>query len=354
MQTRPDINIRGGGDFIQMSKTKEFLEKLGVDVDISTNSEENLSNYDVVHIFNTPFFEHSYKCLSNAKSQKKPAVFSTIYWNQEELAIECYKGKFDLLKKTIGKPLGQKVIRLKNKFSKNYKILKKILHESDVLLPNSEAEKELLIADFGLPYNKEFINVPNTVDGNLFINATANDFVEKYKIDDFILCVGRIECRKNQHRLIEAMKDTNIPIVLVGATNFDKDYYALCKQKADERRNVIFIPDLPHDSLPSVYKAAKVHALPSWYDTPGLSNLEAILADCNIATTTRGPMQEYFSDFAYLCEPDDNQSIRDAILKAYKNPFNKDFKKFILDNFTWEKTALKTLEGYKIAIENNS
>jgi glycosyltransferase involved in cell wall biosynthesis len=354
MQTRPDIYKRGGGDFIQMSKTKEFLEKLNVEIDISTDSKAKLKYYDVVHIFNTPFFDHSYACLINAKNQGKPIAFSTIYWNQEELALECYKGKFQLLKNFLGKRLGKQIVRLKNELSKNGQLFKKILHESDVLLPNSEVEKKFLIKDFYLDADKKFVIVPNAVDSKLFIKLNPLEFVKRYKVKDFILCVGRIECRKNQHNLIEALNGTKVPLVLVGSTEFDKDYYQLCLEKAKQRDNVIFINDLPHDQLPSVYAAAKVHALPSWYDTPGLSNLEAILANCNIVTTDRGPMYEYFQDMVWLCAPGDLDSIKRAVFKAYEAPFNQKLKDFIIENFTWQKTAQKTLDAYRLIFKNKN
>lgn len=51
-QTRTNLYSSPGGDLIQIQKTKQFLEKLGVIVDISLEFEPDLSEYDIVHIFN--------------------------------------------------------------------------------------------------------------------------------------------------------------------------------------------------------------------------------------------------------------------------------------------------------------
>jgi glycosyltransferase involved in cell wall biosynthesis len=63
-----------------------------------------------------------------------------------------------------------------------------------------------------------------------------------------------------------------------------------------------------------------VHVLASWFETTGLVSLEAAMMDCNVVVTKKGDTVEYFSDMAYYCEPDDINSIRNAIEKAYNNP----------------------------------
>ena len=51
-QTRTNLFDAPGGDMVQMLKTKEFLEKRGVQIDISLDFEPNLEDYDLVHLFN--------------------------------------------------------------------------------------------------------------------------------------------------------------------------------------------------------------------------------------------------------------------------------------------------------------
>src|SRR5690606_31462965 len=111
--------------------------------------------------------------------------------------------------------------------------------------------------------------------------------------------------------------------------------------------NVIFLGPVSHQDLAVLYKMAKVHALISWMETPGLSSLEAAAIDCNIVITDKGDTREYFEDMAYYCEPDDVASIREAIDKAYHEPLNPRLKEKVQQRYHWEKTAEMTEAGYR-------
>jgi glycosyltransferase involved in cell wall biosynthesis len=99
--------------------------------------------------------------------------------------------------------------------------------------------------------------------------------------------------------------------------------------------------------LASAYAACKVFVLPSLYETPGLSALEAALAGANICITKEGATREYFSDFAFYCDPHDINSIREAIFKAYEASKSDKLRDHILKNFTWNRAAKATLEAYE-------
>jgi len=91
--------------------------------------------------------------------------------------------------------------------------------------------------------------------------------------------------------------------------------------------------------------------LVSWAETCGLSSLEAGVMGCNLVITDKGDTRDYYGDYAYYCEPDSLESIQAAIITAYNSPPNPGLKRHIRENFTWEKAAEKTLEGYRMALE---
>jgi tetratricopeptide (TPR) repeat protein len=74
--------------------------------------------------------------------------------------------------------------------------------------------------------------------------------------------------------------------------------------------------------LYSAYKAAKVHALPSWYELPGLVSLEAAWFGCNVVASDWGTIWEYLGEEAYYCEPTRPDTIRDAVIRALRDPPN--------------------------------
>jgi glycosyltransferase involved in cell wall biosynthesis len=111
------------------------------------------------------------------------------------------------------------------------------------------------------------------------------------------------------------------------------------------------IEHIDHKELARIYKAAKVHVLPSWFETTGLSSLEAGVMGCNVVVTRKGDTEEYFEDMAYYCEPDSIVSIKEAVMNAHAQPFHTGLKDKILENYTWQNTAKETLEAYKTILK---
>ena len=86
MQARQDIFVDKGGDTIQFLRTKEVLQCKGIEIEISTKHDIDLSEYDIIHLFNLKGIECTYLQFLNAKKQNKPVVLSPVYWklNEEE------------------------------------------------------------------------------------------------------------------------------------------------------------------------------------------------------------------------------------------------------------------------------
>lgn len=323
-QIRNDYTAHIAGDSIQMQKTKEYLEKLGIRIDISTKYNIDLKEYDIVHIFNTIRINEPYKFAQNAMSQGKPYVLSTIYWNMINYIKNSKETNSSL-----------------EWWSKYNDLRKEILNNAAALLPNSNLEMDMLKNDFHI--DKTAFIIPNGSD-KFFYNANPQKFISMYGVKDFVLCVGRICHRKNQFTLINSLKNTGLKLVLIGP-NSDAQYYEMCKNTADD--NIIFIDQIKHYELPSAYAAAKVHVLPSWFETPGLSSLEAGLAGCNVVTTDRGSTKEYFMNMVNYCNPSSEDSINKSILDAYNKPKGDILRNHILNNYVWDIAANKTLEAYK-------
>jgi glycosyltransferase involved in cell wall biosynthesis len=222
---------------------------------------------------------------------------------------------------------------------------KETSHYVDMFLPNSLSEWKRYEADVaidGAPYRI----IPNAVDQFLFDPAQVRMDPAYDRFKGCVLCVARIDGRKNQYRLAEAMEDVPAKLVLVGKAS-DHHLKDLKKIKSRNHQNVYLLGEIPHDKLPPLYAAAKVHALPSFFETTGLSSLEAGIMDCNIVVGSGGDQREYFGDLAYYCQPDSVDSIRQAVLKAINSPVNPKLGFLICQNLTWEITAQKTLAAYE-------
>ena len=70
----------------------------------------------------------------------------------------------------------------------------------------------------------------------------------------------------------------------------------------------------PHPrTVVALYRSARVHVLPSWFETTGLVSLEAGLCRCDVREHNRGHAREYLGDFAWYCDPADPASICSAV-----------------------------------------
>ena len=363
MQSRKNFFDLRGGDTVQLEKTKTELEKLGVEIDFSLDFEPDLSKYDLVHLSNVTRIQETYLQVKNAKRQGKPIALSTIYWPIDEFEKKGQVGIRKFINSHVGIDNEERIKAIarfvkdknsRNEATKNLwkigytKMQNYVVNNVDYFLPNSEMEMEEFCKSFGVKKQKYKV-IPNAIDADIAAmqdEASAPEEFEKYR--DAIICVGRIEPRKNQLSLVKALDQSGYKLVLVGAVSDNqRGYFAEIKEIIDRNPTFHYVSRIENSKLYQLYKVCKVSTLPSWLDTPGLVSLEAAAMGCNLAISSKGSTTEYFSSYAEYCLPDDLKGIRNAIDRAYKKEKNDALKNRIFENYTWEIAGKKTLEAYK-------
>ncbi|MDR5658094.1 glycosyltransferase [Serpentinicella sp. ANB-PHB4] len=322
MYIRRDYQTNLAGDSIQLIKTKQYLEQRGIDITVSSNLNEDLRPYDLIHLFNTIRIEDTYHYLSNVIKYKKKVALTPIYWN--------------LIKYL---PYTKKNELLRLKWKKLNAMRSKVFKNVDIILPSSETEMEAIREEFDV--KNPYIIVPNGVD-KAFETGNQSKFRKLYNMKDFVLCVGRICPHKNQLALAKITKKLEIPLMLLGPIN-DPDYFNLCMSA---NNNIVHVPIVKHHDICHYYKAAKVHALISWYEIPGLVNLEAGLTACNILTTEGGSTKDYFKNYAEYSKYYDIDNIEIKLKQLLKRGKNTDLQKHIKENYLWESVTEKILLAY--------
>jgi glycosyltransferase involved in cell wall biosynthesis len=330
-----------GGHVIQATKTCEGLRALGVDVMLSEDFDHDFRPVDVVHSFGA-----SRESLRAARAAGASVVISPIWvtasyryagikprlgfrhWGR--FAASALRRGVDETSKRLREPLTQKAL---------------LFELADLLLPNSKLEANQIRADLDVTTRMHI--VPNAFDDEIF-TPPSND-----EPRNGAALVGRIEPHKNQLGLIRELKGTGIPITIAGPDHPDHlDYSEQCRREADE--SVTFVPGGDQLAMRDIYRSARVHVLPSWFETTGLSSLEAAATGCAIVTTNRGYAREYFGEHAVYCDPGTKGTIRSAVENALADGPSESLRPLLLRAFTWHHAAQATLEGYRMAAREST
>jgi len=326
----------GGGE-VQLLKTKEALQKQGIEVKLFEQWNDKMENFDILHVFGS--VKDCAGLMQTAKNRGLKIALSTIFYSSIKRALhesDRFGRKLDLTLRHATKVI----------FPNFPSGRRKTMQLADILLPNGQTEAIQVKRLFAMPKDKISV-VPNGVDIR-FKDADKSLFSQRYKFKDFALAVGRIEPRKNQLNLIKAFKGIKKDLVVVGDPISDyTEYYQECKNSAGS--NIHFIGRLGHEDgmLASAYASCKVFVAPGWFETPGLAALEAGLSGSSIAITRYGCTEEYFKDMADYFDPSSLSSISKAILAAYDRARNIELKEYIGNNYTWDKVADATIVAYE-------
>ena len=174
---------------------------------------------------------------------------------------------------------------------------------------------------------------------------------------DFILFVGTIEPRKNLRNLVTAyhrlLRSTSLSpmLVIAGGKGWLMDNFpSFIKEKGLEDR-VCLTGYLNDEDLCSLYSSCRVFVYPSLYEGFGLPPLEAMACGAPVITSRDPALMETVGSAARLIDPEDVDDIARAMTEILSDAQARDhyaeLGKVHVKKFSWEQTALKTLEVYR-------
>jgi len=363
-----------GGDRIQVENTASELKKLGVEVDIKTDLNFKPWEYDLIHIFQLDWTPETYFYAKKAKKFKIPLVLSPIHHDVRE--VQKFDNDFVFDFRRISKLFFKDQFR-RDTFKNIYRsffdprkikptfysvfhgfknMQREVLEMSDAVLVQTVLEAEDLKRTFDVDF--EWCKVLNGV-GKAFIDPKP--FKNPFDFKDYIMCVGRIEPRKNQLNVIKGVEKfreatgLDVKLVLIGKASPSKhfEYNLLIDRLLKKNKWIKRIDNsINYSDLPSYYHFAKVCVSASWFETTGLTSLEALY--CGTNTVASGPRaKEYLGGYASFCKPDDTDSIKEAIKNEYYAP-RPVLDEKIRSEYTWKNAAEKTFEIYKDIIKKRS
>lgn len=366
MQGRIGLLKAAGGDRIQVENTAKELRKLGVEVHITTSTNPDVSDFDIVHVFQLDWTVETHFMAKNAKRYHKPLVLSPIHHKVEEVKRFDDEYVFDL--RRISKILFEEqhsrdtfknIYRCISSPHKFLPTLYSVMHGlknmhietlslADMVLVQTKLEAKDLKRTYGVDVKWE--KVPNGVSDKFLY---VKDYKNPLPFKDYIFCVGRIEPRKNQLSVIKAVKalrnetDQDLKLVFVGKKNpvIHPEYTYRFNTMLRKNPWVTYIEGVPYNKIPAYFTHAKVCVSASWFETTGLTLLEALFCGTNaVASSPRA--KEILGDYASYCKPWDVDSISKAIAtEFYANRPKLDVD--MRQEYTWENTAKKTYRVYE-------
>lgn len=310
---RSDLFKHVAGDTRQVESTRTALLNQGLQVDWATEvNGSKLTDYDLVHFFNITRVDGIYQLFCRAKELGIKTALTPIYWS-----LDSWQQYLDSRRYFAW--MTQEELR------------RELVLNADIVLPGGIAEVVCLERDFG-----QILNYRIVICGTSFFCAKV------CPVPGLVLCVARISPRKNQLALAKVCRELSLPLILAGPINNAKYMQEIERANPD-----VYLTGTKTDKeLVSLYRLANVHVLPSWFETPGLSNLEAAACSCPIVTTKVGTAQEYFSNLAIYCQPGEFDNLKSALTEALARPRNTILQRKVKAEYTWTRAAEQTLAAY--------
>lgn len=239
----------------------------------------------------------------------------------------------------------------------------KIIDSCDGIITVSEFSKEDIAKEFNYPKDKIFVThlAAEDIYRPLGKSSCQKIIKEKYKIDNnFILYVGGLSPRKNIKGLIEAYSllpaetREKTKLVITGKKGLSYDSYLKRARDLKISDDVIFTDFIPLEDLPIFYNACEMLVYPSFYEGFGLPPLEAMACGTPVIASNRTSIPEICENTAILIDPEDITELAERIFLVLNDSL---LKLSMVNNsiktsrkFSFEQTALKTLNAYKKTI----
>ena len=246
-----------------------------------------------------------------------------------------------------------------NRNQKCYSSLLKVVNNAnEIISPSFQLSKK-----FNQYFEKRISTICNGIETyEIYTNDNRPKKYQNYKI---LLSVSRLISTKGIDLNLHALKElvtrfNNIIYLIIGEGPF-KQYLNKLAIDLGVEKYVIFLGQLPHKKVMEYMSICEIFTMPSWQETFGLVYVEAMAHGKPIIGCQGQGVDGIVMDgkTGLLVKPKDVDSLIEALDFLLRNPkeakiIGEKARKIVLENYTWEKNAEKTISIYKKAIYGNS
>lgn len=201
------------------------------------------------------------------------------------------------------------------------KKVKAAIEAADVVIAISQQTKQDLVEE----YNVELQKVEVVYQGCAPIfsmkqpEALITQNLASFNLPaDFVLYVGTIEERKNLHRLVEALANTDIPLVAVGKKTPYFEQVESALDAANMKDRFFHLQNVSFEQLASLYRKARVFVYPSLYEGFGIPVIESLHSGTPVVTG-KGCLQEALGKGGLSVDVTKPEEINKAILNIWND-----------------------------------
>lgn len=237
----------------------------------------------------------------------------------------------------------------------------KSIYKAEKIITVSEYSKKDILRYF--PVEEKNVHVTPLAASRMFRpmnKEKCRSFIkEKYNINSpFILYIGGFSKRKNVESVIDSFINIykNLPakfsLVIAGSGKETLNELKSKVSSSNMENDIIFTGFLEDNMLPVFYNGCSVFVYPSFYEGFGLPPLEAMSCKTPVISSNTSSIPEVVGDSGLLINPYSKTELEDAMLKLLSSESllnsyaEMGYERSKL--FSWEETAAKTLQVYKM------
>jgi glycosyltransferase involved in cell wall biosynthesis len=269
--------------------------------------------------------------IKSAKYYKKPIVVRLGY-----LPSDGYKVEFGVKSQKYK----DSIILEKNIFQKSQKVITTTNRISSMIAKNDVDIHKINV-------------IPNFVNCNLFNNNSIDE------IEYDIIYIGRIAEEKNIKNLLEAIKKSNLRLLIIGNGPLKKE---LMNSFGKNGNQIKWIDKVSNEEIPKYMNQSKIFVLPSFYEGHPKVLIEAMSCEMTVIVSNVQGNNDVIIDGenGFLCDTS-SESIQKTIFNVLKmsekkiNLININARRFVKDNYSLDKIVTMEMQLYEdIMNENNS
>jgi glycosyltransferase involved in cell wall biosynthesis len=239
--------------------------------------------------------------------------------------------------------------------------VRQCLQWTDLIITISESTKQDAIKYLGISPEKILVTpLASRYDLNYLKSENLAELQKQVNYNfeiPYLLFVSTIEPRKNIITLIKAFNylkqkyKLEHNLVLIGKKGWKYDNIFNAISNSAYNHNIYHLDYLSNKLVALFYKLATVFVYPSYYEGFGLPVLEAMTLGTPVICANTSSLPEVVGDAGIQINPDKPLELADAIWQVINDSQLQQSLVAKGDrqarNFSWEKTAKKTLEAYR-------